>query len=270
MSTILTDDECREIAKAADADSSGVASFEYRLIGLTEAAVLAKLPAVVPPGYKLVPVEPTEKMIRAVCNCNDIDHQDEIAQQLRDAIEAAPEEPPTPQADPQRVLVAFARFCKDQGWPTDTINNSYGSAPDGRIYTDPRTRAAWNWETWRHVMLAAAPAAPAKAEAQDKRYTSGGVLVPNDIAWGIVGSTGHGRKKAVDALHELLKAAPEAPALPADVREAIKVAREALEGAKDELGHHRKSPHCDTSPQDSLMGDIDAAIARLDALGGGE
>lgn len=61
-------------------------------------------------------------------------------------------------------------------------------------------------------LLAAAPEAPAQTEVKDERFAPGGVFVPNDIAWGIVGSTGHARKKAVDALHALLKAAPEAPA----------------------------------------------------------
>jgi hypothetical protein len=46
----------------------------------------------VPPGYKLVPIDPTDKMVDAACPCGEtVDHFD-IRTALRAAIAAAPTE----------------------------------------------------------------------------------------------------------------------------------------------------------------------------------
>ena len=67
------------------------------------------------------------------------------------------------------------------------------------------------------------------------------------------------RAVAWERLAKLVTAAPEAPALPTEVREALKVAREALGDILD-AGYVG-------IPQGHIAR---AALARIDALGGGE
>ena len=80
-------------------------------------------------------------------------------------------------------------------------------------------------------------------------------------------------REIVDAHNAGIAAAPEAPALPAEVREAIKVARKALVYAKG--WHHGDKWRFDGTAQQQESwkqhaATLDAAIARLDALGGRE
>ena len=46
--------------------------------------------------WKLVPLEPTTEMRQAVCNCHDIDHQEQIVEDYRAMLAAAPARPLTP------------------------------------------------------------------------------------------------------------------------------------------------------------------------------
>ena len=54
----------------------------------------------IPPGYKLVPVEPTPEMRQAVCNCHDIDHQEQIVEDYRAMLAAAPKAPQPSKREP--------------------------------------------------------------------------------------------------------------------------------------------------------------------------
>ena len=134
----------REPAEQPVAQMQEIARLHDRIKELERDVEFLSLPApqpAIPPGYKLVPVEPTHNMILAGA------------------------------CDPQ---------------------------------TTPRT-AKYSYR----AMLNAAPEVPqpAKREPQDGRFGHGGLFIPNEIAWGIVGSSGHARKRHVDSLHALLKAA---------------------------------------------------------------
>ena len=86
----LSEDECTQQGIDFSAYERGVKDAAQAFTSNT--ATEAPQPTI-PPGYKLVPLEPTTQMRQAVCNCHDIDHQEQIVEDYRAMLAAAPEAP---------------------------------------------------------------------------------------------------------------------------------------------------------------------------------
>lgn len=148
--------------------------------------------------------------------------------------------------------------------------------PDARFW-NTSDAMFWAWQS-RAAIAAPLPAVvPQDERAAFEEWARGYYLRPLTVVAGLY---------AFDCVQQGWDAwqarsrspAPEAPALPAEVREALKVAREALEVGLAytyecaerfhiEMRGYKQKRH---DAMDAEVAQIRAALARIDALGGGE
>lgn len=103
--------------------------------------------------------------------------QPSLAAQV-DALDAAMPDAsvaPTTQQAPQQeaqvdsvqgISAAFLLWSERQGYSISILPCSSGNAPDGGIFADERTRAAWNWEKSAHRAVAARAAQEGKSHGR--------------------------------------------------------------------------------------------------------
>lgn len=157
-------------------------------------------------GWESCPPEELSRMLREHVekgDTRDVANFCAFLWNRRFPITAAPEAPAQAEGEPQEWIAAgdYRRNVR----ALDVALNGDGAAEQASLVDVLAQVEQVQRELGKPVLQALAEA-PMQAEARDKRYAAGGVFVPHDIAWGIVGSTGHARKRAVDALHASLKA----------------------------------------------------------------
>jgi len=125
---MLTDDELRAAYDGADQSTAG-----WHILGLRAVAdaVLAKA---IPPGFVVVPAEPTKAMLAAADKIMDCDPR-WVARGYRAMIEAAPP-PAAPEPSEAEVAAAMAslyRAMEPAAWPSeDEITDALRAAAAAR------------------------------------------------------------------------------------------------------------------------------------------